>query len=88
MFAQAENNPPPTFKEIAKGAKFTVGELRDATFKHVCTQLWMMQPVYKEYAQIDEKGVYTMPDQDALMEEEKKRALNPIDLVEFKEMGE
>lgn len=59
----------------------------------MCTQLLFqkaahvegtVQAVYKEYAKLNDKEVYTMPDQTALTKEEKKGALNQIDLVELK----
>merc|ERR1712137_162364 len=96
MFAQAGKKPPPTFKEITEGAEYNIGELRDATFKHVCAQLLFkkaahipgtIEAVYKEYVQLDDREVYTLPDQDELTEEEEKGALNPVDLVEFKRDG-
>ena len=96
MFAQAEKKPPPTFKEITEGAKYTINELRDATYKHVCAQLLFrkathipgtIQAVHKEYAQLDDMNIYTMPNQDELTDEQKKAALNPVDLVEFKRDG-
>mmetsp|Transcript_17760 Transcript_17760/g.26468 ORF Transcript_17760/g.26468 Transcript_17760/m.26468 type:complete len:127 (-) Transcript_17760:44-424(-) len=39
MFAQTEKKPSPTFKEITEGADYTINNLRDTTYKHVCTQL-------------------------------------------------
>ena len=60
------------------GADYTINELRDATYKHVCTHLLFrkvariegtMQAVHKKYVQLDNKQVYTMSDQDVLTDE-------------------
>ena len=90
MFAQAEKKPPPSFRDFTEGADYTINELKDATYWHVCAQLLLrkathiprtIQAVHKEYLQLDNKQVYTMPNQDELTDNQKKGALNLVDLV-------
>mmetsp|Transcript_5587 Transcript_5587/g.8159 ORF Transcript_5587/g.8159 Transcript_5587/m.8159 type:complete len:310 (+) Transcript_5587:361-1290(+) len=90
-----------TWEEIKAGSPYTIEQLAGAAYTHVLTQMMAHKAIkdenigveaaaamLAEYVQLRDKLVYKDDvDQDAITDEDDRKALNPIDLVKLKRDG-
>ena len=89
-----------TWDEIKAGSPYTIEQLAGAAYTYVLTQMMAHKAIKDEnirveaaamlveYVQLRDKRVYKDDvDQDAITDEDDRKALNPIDLVKLKRDG-